>query len=285
MAKKVVITCDSTADLGNELYTRYHIDKIIPLHICYGDKSYDDGINITAAEIFKKFEAEKVLPTTAAVSVGEYLDAFTPFVEAGCEVVHINIGAGLSCSHSNACLAAEQLGGGVYVIDSQNLSTGIGLAVIEAAERRDRGMEAAQIAKEVNELVPKCHASFVLDTLKFLAAGGRCSSVVALGANLLKIKPSIEVDNQNGGAMGVAKKFRGELSYCVTEYVKDQLARYDNINKKRIFITHSGIDPKIIEQVKALLVDQFDEVFVTVACCTISSHCGPNCIGVLFETE
>lgn len=285
MAKKVVITCDSTADLGNELYARYQIDKIIPLHICYGDKSFDDGINIAASEVFKKYEAEKVLPTTAAVSVGEYLDAFKPFIDDGCEVVHINIGSGLSCSHSNARLAAEQIGGGVYVIDSQNLSTGMGLVVLEAAERRAQGMEAAQIAEEVNALVSKCHASFILDTLKFLAAGGRCSAVVALGANLLKIKPSIEVNNQGGGAMGVAKKYRGELSACVVEYVKDQLAKYDNINKKRIFITHSGVDAKIVEQVKKMLVSQFDEVFVTVACCTISSHCGPNCIGVLFETE
>ncbi len=287
MAKKVILTADSTCDLSPELRERYNVEGYYPLHIVYGEHSSDDGVDINPDMIFERFYKDGTLPKTAAISVGEYIDYFKPYVEQGYEVVHINLGLGLSCSHSNALLAAEQLGGAVYPIDSQNLSTGTGLLVIEAAERIAKGMEAKQVAEEVKALVSKSHASFILDTLKFLAAGGRCSSVVALGANLLQIKPSIKVDNQNGGAMGVGKKFRGNFKKCVLEYVNDQLDSYGDIRPERIFITHSGIDEEIIEAVREELVgrNMFKEIFVTRASCTISSHCGPNCIGVLFMTE
>ena len=286
MAKKVILTADSTADLTPELRKRYHVEGNYPLHITYGDESRNDNVDIFADEVFARFKAEGVLPKTAAISVGEYVDYFSQYTEQGFEVVHINLGSHLSCTHSNAKLAAEQLEG-VYCIDSQNLSTGTGLLVIEAAERIAKGMSAAEVAAEVNELVSKSHASFVLDTLKFLAAGGRCSTVAALGANLLQIKPSIEVDNKDGGAMNVGKKYRGKLDKCVLEYVRDQLARYDDIRPDRIFITHSGISKEIVDMIRAELESRnfFKEIIETSASCTISSHCGPNCVGILFMTE
>ncbi|MBQ9994429.1 MAG: DegV family protein [Clostridia bacterium] len=288
VAKKVILSADSACDLGEQLIKRYNVANNCLMHVVYGDKSYDDGADITPDEIYERFYKDGTLPKTAAISVGEYIDYFKPYIDEGYEVVHINLGSGLSCSHANACLAAEQLGGGVYPVDSQNLSTGIGLLVIEASEMISKGMEAAQVAEEIKAMVQKSHASFVLDTLKFLAAGGRCSSVVALGANLLQIKPSIVVDNEKGGAMTVGKKYRGKFDKRVADYVNDQLEKYgDDIRPERIFITHSGIYDGIADAVRKQLEKRgyFAEIFETRASCTISSHCGPNCIGILFLTK
>ena len=283
---KVILTTDSTCDLTPELRERFGVAALSCMHIVYGDKSYDDGVNIRSAEVFERFGKDGTLPKTAAINVGEYIDFFTPFVEQGYEVVHINLGSSLSSSHSNCKLAAEQVGN-VYPVDSQNLSTGTGLLVLAASELIAEGKSAQEVAQEVSAMVPNSHASFILDTLKFLAAGGRCSAVAAFGANLLNIKPSIEVNNQGGGAMGVAKKYRGKFENCIVEYIKDQFARYDNIDCRRVFITHSDMKSEWVEVAKKAVAEAgiFEEVFETEACCTIASHCGPNCIGVLFMTK
>lgn len=285
--KKVILTADSTCDLGAELKERYNIAAFQPMHITVDGKSYDDSIDIFPDQLYERFYKDGSLPHTAAVSIGEYEDFFRAYVESGCEVVHINLGSSLSASHANAKLAAESLEG-VYVVDSQNLSTGTGLLVLTASELIAKGMSAAEVAQELNALVPKTHASFVLDTLKFLAAGGRCSTVTALGANILGIKPSIEVNNEQGGAMTVGKKYRGKLEKCIIDYVNDQFAKYgDSIKTDRIFITHSGIDAEIINSVREAIKSHasFDNIFVTRASCTISSHCGPNTLGILFMTK
>lgn len=287
MSKKVILTADSACDLTPDLRERYHVAGYYPLHILYEKATYDDGVDINPDEIFRRFYATGKLPKTAARNVEEYAESFRPFVEDGYEVVHVSLGSSLSCTHTNAKLAAEQFDGSVYVVDSQNLSTGIGLLVIEAAERIAKGMSAKEVFDEVNALVGKSHASFILDTLKFLAAGGRCSAVAAFGANLLQIKPSIEVHNQDGGSMGVAKKYRGKLDKCTLEYVRDQMDLYSDIRPERIFITHSGMYPEIVEYVRQELksMNKFAEIFETRASSVISSHCGPNCLGVLFMTE
>ncbi len=287
MATKVTLTADSACHLTPELRERYNVAGNYPLHIMYDETSYDDGVNILPDDIFERFYQTGKLPKTAAINVEEYEGKFRPFVEQGCEVVHVSLGSSLSCTHTNAKLAAESFDGAVHVIDSQNLSTGIGLLVIEAAERIAKGMSAKEVCDEVNALVSKSHASFILDTLKFLVAGGRCATVAGLGAKLLQIKPSIEVHNQDGGSMGVAKKYRGKLDKCTLEYVRDQMAMYDDIRPERIFITHSGMYPEIVALVRAELesMNKFAEIFETRASSVISSHCGPNCLGVLFMTE
>ena len=175
--------------------------------------------------------------------------------------------------------------GHVYPVDSCNLSTGSGLLVVAARRMIDAGMDAPSIASALKQHTGKCHASFILDTLAFMHAGGRCSSVAALGANILKLKPCILVDNKDG-SMGVGKKYRGTLDKVLVHYVKDTLAQYDNINTSLLFITHSGIPEPYIDLVKEAVAEEihFDEIHVTKASCTISSHCGPNTLGILFET-
>lgn len=196
------------------------------------------------------------------------------------------LGSGISSSYQNCCIAAQELGN-VYPIDSCNLSTGIGLLVIEAAERIAKGMTAAQIYREVNELKTKVHASFVIDNLTYLYEGGRCSALAAFGANLLNIKPCIEVDNSSG-KMRVGKKYRGTLPKVLSQYTMDKLNDQTDLKHERIFITHSGISPENIGLVRNTIEEMsrvrgdFKEILVTRAGCTISSHCGPNTLGVLF---
>ncbi len=285
MAKPIVLCADSTCDLGPELVERYNV-KVYPFHVLLDGQTYSDGVDLVPDDIYRVYKEKGMLPKTAAINMAEYLEYFQSFVDEGFEVIHINLGAGLSSSHNNARMAAEELEG-VYVVDSANLSTGSGLLVIEAAERIEAGMEAAKIAEELRELVTKSHASFVIDTLEFLHKGGRCSALARFGANLLGLKPCIEVNNTDGGKMGVGKKYRGTLEKCLTQYVKDRLEGRDDLKLDRVFITHSGISDERIELVRELVKQyaDFEEILVTRAGCTVSSHCGPNTLGVLFMTK
>lgn len=282
MAKPVIITADSTFDFSPEMLEKYNV-KRLPLTITLDGKSYRDGVDITPDEIYAFYRANGKLPKTAAISPGDYKDFFESFTKQGYAVVHINLSTGLSVTHNNALLAAEELED-VYPIDSKNLSTGIGLIVLRACEMRDSGMEAKAIAAELEKIVPLSRASFILDTLEFLHKGGRCSGVAALGANLLKLKPCIEVTD---GKMTVGKKYRGKLAQVMEKYTREKLSGRDDIDLSRVFITHSGISDEIIDLVKKVIEEEcnFKEIFVTRAGCTISSHCGPNTLGVLFMVK
>ena len=284
MGKKVLLTADSTCDLSEELKERFHVITH-PLHVVLDDKTYNDGVDLKPDDIYRAYDEKKALPKTAATNAAEFVDFFTPYIEQGYEIVHINLGSGLSVTHSNCRMAAEELEG-VYVVDSCNLSTGTGLLVLEAADRIAAGMSAEEVAHEVQELAEKVSASFVLDTLEFLHKGGRCSSLAMMGANLLQLKPCIEVDS-TCGKMGVGKKYRGSLDKCLQQYVQDKLAGRTDICTNRVFITHSGISEERIALVKAEVekYQKFDEILITRAGCTISSHCGPNTLGVLFMTK
>ena len=283
-AEKIILSADSTCDLDEDLKNRYHVNYF-PLHIILNGKEYTDNVDITPEEIYREYYNHKVLPKTAAVNVEEYISHFRPWVEAGYEVIHINLGHALSSVYQNCCLAAEELGH-VHVVDSCNLSTGTGLLVVRAGKMIGQGMSAEKIAEELRGRTEKCHASFILDTLTFLRAGGRCSSVAALGANVLKLKPCIQVDNRDG-SMAVGKKYRGALDRVLQKYVRDELGKYPDIDRDLLFITHSGIPQEYIELVKKTVEEtmKFREIHVTKASCTISCHCGPNTLGILFETK
>ncbi len=277
---KVIITADSTCDLSAELVEKYGV-KICPLYVVKGETSYQDGVDITPQDIYDYVAETGNVTKTSAVSVGEYIELFRPFAEEGYEIVHINISSGFSSCYQNACVAAEEFEC-VYVVDSKNLSTGSGHAVIEAAILAQEGKSGAEIKDYIeNEIVPKVEASFVIDTLKYLHMGGRCSSVAALGANLLKLRPCIEVAD---GKMHVGKKYRGTMEKCIEEYVIARLQGRDDINTKRIFITHTACAPSVIEAACNAVkkYGDFEEILETTAGCTITNHCGPGTLGVLF---
>ena len=236
--ENVLLTADSPCDLGEDLKECYQL-HYYPYHIILEDREYTDGVDVTPDDLFRAYRERKVLPKTAAIGIGEYMEFFRPLVEQGFEIVHFCLGSALSAAYQNCCAAAEELGH-VYPIDARSLSTGIGLQVLEAAEMARTGMPAAEIQKEARKLADRSHASFILDTLEFMHAGGRCSTVAALGANLLKLKPCIEAHPEKTGAMEVGKKYRGAYQKCLLQYVKDRLEGRDDIDLRRIFITESG---------------------------------------------
>ncbi len=279
MANNIIISSDSTSDLSPALRERYNI-QIIPLGVTLGDKTFFDGVDITPDDIYEHHKKTGELPKTTAANVGDCIDFFKSFVDDGKTVIHFTLSAEMSSTFSNARLAASEFEN-VYVIDSRNLSTGGGLLVVAAAEMAASGMEAAEIVEKIGALVPCVDASFVIDSLEYLHKGGRCSAVAMLGANLLKLKPCIEVKN---GKMDVGKKYRGKYSEVLKQYVTERIGDASDIDLDRVFVTHAGCDMdmvnQIVEQVKEAA--PFKEVFLTRAGCTISSHCGANTLGVLF---
>lgn len=284
MSKKVVLFADSTCDLGPALCEQYDV-RLMPYHIGLDGKEYKDNVDIRVKTLYDAWYERKLLPKTSAISTGEYIDAFTPWLKDGYEVVHINLGSALSASYQNCVLASGDMEG-IYPIDSKNLSSGTGHLVIEAAKLRDQGATAAEIQAKINEMTSHVHSSFILDTLEFMHAGGRCSTVALLGANMLQLKPCIEVDNTSGG-MSVGKKYRGKLMNVERQYIKDKLSSYKNIRTDKIFITYSLTDDAYVESARQAIeeVMHFDNVYNTNASCTIASHCGPNTLGILFMTE
>ena len=281
MAKPIILCADSTCDLGAELIEKYNV-HILPLHVTVEEETYNDGVDITPDDIYAIYAEKKILPKTAALNMDEVLDFVTPFIEAGNDVLCITLGSGLSTTYNSFRLAAMETEG-LYVVDSNNLSTGFGHVVMAAGDRIAAGMPIEQIVEEVSALTQKVEASFIVDNLEFLHKGGRCSAIAMLGANVLKLKPCIEVSTE-GGKMGVSKKYRGTLERVLEEYVADRLNGRDDIRTDRIFITHAGISQERIDVVKAAIEKhmQFDNIYVTRAGCTISSHCGPNTLGILF---
>lgn len=280
----VILSADRTCDLREETFQQYGI-QTVPYHIHLEKTEYLDNIDITPAEIFEVFHSKKTLPQTSAVNVGEYLEHFKTLTEQGQEVVHFCLGSALSSSYQNCVTAASELEN-VYVIDGKNLSTGVGLQIMDAAKMAEEGKSAKEIFEYFSTHNRCYHASFVLGTLEFLHAGGRCSSVAAIATALLNIHPSIEVCNEDG-SMKVGKKYRGNQSKVIAKYVKDKLAQYKDIVRDKIFITYTEIDPQIPAMVEEIIRDtmDFDEIIHSTASCTISSHCGPGCLGILFATE
>ena len=283
MSKRVVVTADSPVDIYSELAQRYDI-HIIPMYVNLDDKSYRDGVDLHPDDIFKNYDENGTLPTTSAIPIPDYEDFFNSFTSEGAEVVHFSLSSGISATHNNAKLATEDMDD-VYVIDSQHLSSSIALQVIKACEMRDEGKSAAEIAQAVEGLAEKTCTSFVLEKLEYMKKGGRCSAATALGANILGIRPCIEM---HGGKLDVAKKYRGKINVVRRQYVADQLAAHEgDIDLDRIFLCTSGIPQQEIDALSQLIKDTvpFKEVFVTRAGCTISSHCGPGCMGILFMTK
>lgn len=278
----VKIISDSTCDLSAELLQKYEV-SILPLHIILGDRECEDGQDISPEEIYRWSDESKSTPKTSAPALDRAIELLKPYVEAGRETVCFSISEDMSTSANVMRLAAQELGGGnlVTVIDSENLSTGIGLLVIEAAIMAQKGESAQKIVKKIEELKPLVRASFVVDTLEYLHRGGRCSGLAAMAGSALKLHPKIVVEN---GKMKPSRKYRGRMDKVLMDYVKDMEKDLKNARKDRAFITHSGCGDETVEMIREYLqsLNIFDEILVTRAGGVISSHCGPGTLGVLF---
>ena len=282
MHRPVCITYDSTCDLTPQLLERFRI-RTVPLTIQSGERVFPDDGRYTSADLYADYRSRGTLPKTAAVSPEEFKSFFAPILAEGYDIVHIDISAELSCTCQNAVLAAQELTerGEIHVVDSRQLSTGGGLLALQGAKLRDSGMAAAGIAAELRRLAPHSDTSFVLDTLEYMWKGGRCSGVAALGANMLKLKPCLEMRE---GKLAVCKKYRGSMDKVYRQYIAERLAG-KTVVTDHAFITYSGEVPEdTLRELTALVRElaPFEEVFVTQAGCTVSSHCGPGTLGVLF---
>ena len=281
---KIRISADSTCDLSPELVEKYNI-AITPLKITLGDTDYTDQIDITPQKIYDYVAETGVLPKTAAVSVGTYTDVFTELKKDCDEVVHFTISSEMSSCYQNAVLAAEEVGG-VYVVDSRNLSTGIGHLAIEAAiAAQDETKTGKDVFDYVSSLVDRLDVSFVINSVNYLYKGGRCSGVAAVGANLLKLKPLIEVHD---GKMDMAGKYRGNMKDVVKKYITDRLTVPGaKFKRDRIFVTCTCTDYDLPNYAKEIVVSLglFDEVLITIAGSTITSHCGKDTLGILYINE
>ena len=275
----IKIISDSTCDLSKELLEQNNI-TLMPLTIVKDGKEYRDNVTLTPADIFAHVAAGGALCSTAAINITEYAELFAKYAKEYDGVVHINISSEFSSCYQNACLAAEDFDN-VRVIDSRNLSTGHGLVVLKAVELAKTCTNLDELKAQLDEFTSKVEASFLLSRLDYMVKGGRCSAVVALGANLLNLKPCIEVKN---GKMSVVKKYRGNFDKCLASYVKDRLSGRDDLDKGTLFVTRTPVSDECLDAVKKS-VDQFgdfDNIYWTEAGCTVSCHCGPGCLGVLF---
>ncbi len=280
----IKIITDSTCDLSEDLLQRYDI-SVIPLYIQLDDESYRDKVEINPDKIYEWSETNKKTPKTSAPSIADALEVLSQFDEDGTNIIYMGIASEMSTTINVMRLASEEMEKAkVYIIDSKNLSTGIGLQLLRIAKLREEGIEAKEIVRRIEADRDKVRAGFVVDTLTYLHRGGRCSATTALFASALKIKPEIAVID---GKMDVAKKFRGNIDSVIKKYVDGLEGSIKEADSEHIFITHSGGVEDIAENLKKRLEDMnyFKEVHITRAGGVITSHCGPKTLGVLFYSK
>lgn len=277
---KIIISAETTIDLTPELLKKYNI-SVIPFTVNLGEKVGKDG-EITPEDIFAYVDETGVLPKTSAINVFEFEDYFKKLRKEYDVVIHISLSEKISSAINNARAAAEKIKG-VYIIDSRSLSTGIALSAIYACSLVEKGLDPEEIVQRVERRTHKVQASFVVNTLSYLHKGGRCTGLQKFGAMLLRLKPQIVLKH---GAMVPGKKYRGKSVNCVEEYCKDTLNEFNNPDKSLVFITHSHATPEMVQVCREWLQDRgFKQIEETIAGATITSHCGPKTIGILYIND
>ena len=279
----VRVSADSTCDLSQEILEQYDIG-IVPLYIILGEKTCRDGIDCTKQDLYDFAEKTGRLGSTAAVPIADYYEYFRQRLETCDQLVHFTISSDMSACYQNACAAGAMLDGRVFVVDARNLSTGIGHLAMDAVELARAGKDGGEIQAVLNEKKAKLNVSFVLDTLKYLYKGGRCSTLSYYGAKVLSIHPMIDMKE---GQLYPKKKYMGKMARCIRSYVNDLAAAYPNYDRTRCFVTHSCADAELVELAKSMVRElfRFDTIIETVAGSIITSHCGRNTLGVLFISE
>lgn len=277
---KVVIIVDSTCDLPKDIIEQNEI-VVVPLTVNYPDVSFYDGVDITTPELYKMVEQRGELPKTAAITLGEIYNVFEKYINLGYDIVYTGISSYMSKSYENAVMMSKEFEEGrIEVVDSLNLSTGIGLVVMKACKWRDEGKNVHEIAELMRETIPYVRSQFIVDTMEYLHKGGRCSSVAKLFGTILKIKPLIVVRE---GKMSVGGKPRGKIEACLDKLVEMVIEDKDNIDLETVFVTHSEADSScayLTGKVQEVLPEA--NILTSRAGCIISTHCGPGTIGVLY---
>ncbi len=276
---KIAISIDSACDLPKEVIKENNI-FCMPYFVTMGENEYRDGVNVTSADLFKFVKENGVLPKTGAPSAEMFKEYFSDILKSYDAVIHIGLSDKMTSAFANARIGAEELKN-VYLIDSMSLSSGIALLALKCVEKVKQGKQPEQIVEELNALRPYVQASFLVDTLKYLHKGGRCSSLTLIGATILMLKPQISVIN---GEMKVTKKYMGGINGCLKKYVEDMLKK-SSPDLSVAFVTHSSpmeISSKICDRLREY---GFKQVYDVNASSTISSHCGPGTLGILFINQ
>ena len=274
---KICFSADSTCDMSAAFIERYNV-KVIPLCVELEGKVYRDGVDLHPQQIFDRVAAGANLPKTSAINAAEYEQVFDELLKDCDAVFHFNISSEFSSCYQNACIAAEDKP--VYCVDSRNLSSGIALVLAEVADLIEEGKTPDEIMGMIESICARADVSFIVDRLDYLHKGGRCSTIAMLGANMLHLRPCIEVHE---GKMGVGKKYRGAYDRCVKQYLLDRMKDKENISTKRVYITHTGLADSTLELIRSTVKETipFEDVFETRAGCSITSHCGENTFGIL----
>lgn len=276
--KKVVITADSAADIPREIAEKYGIE-IMPMHVIIGNCEKNDGVDITASEIFDYVEKTGEIPKTSAVSPGEYIDFFGRFTSEGKAVVHLSFCSELSSTFRNARIASARLTD-VYPLDTRSLAGGIALLALKGCRMRDEGLSAEGIYSNLSAFVPRTKVSYILDDINYLKRSGRCSAAAAFGANFLSIKPCAAMVE---GKIDVVKKYRGKTQAVRLQYANEQLESNKNIDYSTAFIYHSGVDNAELSVIAEMLGNKgFEQVITAFTGCMISLHSGRNALGIHF---
>lgn len=274
---KIAISAESTIDLSKDLLSQFDIHTI-PYTVIMGGKDYLDGV-ITSDEIFDYVSKNNELPKTSAINQYQYKEYFTSILKEYDAIIHFTLSGTMSSACSNAKEAAKELQN-VYIIDSKSLSTGIALLAIKASNLAKADTPIKDIIDTINNTIDRVQASFILDKLQYLYKGGRCSALSMFGANLFSIKPQILVKD---GKMGVGKKYMGSLDVATKRYCQDTLNACSDYEKDYAFVTYTTASDYMLKVAKESLQERgFKNIFVTRAGATISSHCGPNTLGILF---
>ena len=281
--EKIKIISDSTCDLTKEEVASLGVE-IVPVEIILGSECHLDGDGITSESVLEYVKNTGELPKTAATNSERYEETFKKFVDEGYKVIHFDISSKSSSMYFNAVAAAEKFNGNVFVVDSMALSSGQGLLIMKTCDYIKEGKSFDEICEILKELPKKVQTSFVVDTLEYLHKGGRCSLTSLMGAKVLKLHPYISMVD---GQLKAKKKYMGGMAKCLSQYVHDVAEEYKSYDKTRCFVTHSPSDPELVKIVINLAKELFDfkEVIESTAGCTVTSHCGPNTIGILFITE
>ena len=277
---KIAMSAETTVDLTKELIAQYQVE-IVPFHLTLGDKTGLDGV-ITSEELFAYTDKTGLLAKTSAVNQFQFEEHFRKLLATHDAIIHFSLSSELSSAYQNAVLAAKGFKN-VYVVDSRSLSTGIALQVIYARKLIDAGKDPEEIISLVSKRIPFDQASFSLESVNYLYKGGRCSAMAMIGANLLHIKPEIYVVD---GKLLAGKKDHGPMIKAVMAYVEDTLASFSNPDLAEVFLTYSTCEQDVIDAVKARLVKRgFRHIMLTRSGGTISCHCGPHCLGILYLND
>ncbi len=280
MKPKVLIMTDSTSDLSKRLLDQRKIVSI-PLYVNFTDEIYRDGIDLTTEELYRKVEEKGVLPTTSAVSPGDFIKVFQKYVNLGYDILYMGIGGKLSGTFQSALIAKDEVNPEkIHLIDSMNLSSGIGLLVLKACDYRDQGFNALEIKEKIEKLVPLVRSQFAISTLDYLHKGGRASGTAKLMGTILGIKPIIKVVD---GKLDVYKKPAGKMSRALDIMLDDFFREIDNLDLDYVFITHSFANKQAVymmDKVKEKV--KVKHLIEGQAGCVIGTHCGAGTIGILY---